>query len=338
MSETIPRYRQILRQELPAHYFKPDSRSLFWLLPHAAVIGLGIWLLNKHFTWWSAPFLAFIIGHSFGCMGFVAHEICHGGGIKNKKLQHFLTGVAFSPFGIGAFLWSEWHNATHHSHTQSPEMDPDRLFTMDEYRNSPVMKKLYKMSPKLRSVVFFAFFSMLMTQHNITMVMTYLKNENMTSKDRFRIWAQLLIPKVLWIGGTLMFGWQVLVFGYLLPLLVGNSLVIGYISTNHFLNPLADHDDVLASSLSVTLPKWLDFLHGHFGAHVAHHLFPHAPTRYTRKIEKKIAELWPDRYHEMSWARALKLLWETPWIYGEDGKSLEDPTTGTVKPTLGHGL
>lgn len=294
-----------------------------------------------HFTWWIGILCTIAIGHTFGCMGFLAHEICHGGGIKSVKLRHFLAGALFSPFGIGAFLWSEWHNATHHSHTQTVEFDPDRLFTLDEYKNSQFMQKIFGISPKLRSVIIFSFFSMMMTQHNLTMLLMWLKKSETTSVQKARLWAQFLIPKILWIGGTALLGWQVLVFGYLIPLLIGNTIVIGYISTNHFLNPLADHDDVLASSLSVTWPKWLgwvDSLHAYFGAHVAHHLFPNAPTRYTRKIEEKIAELWPDRYHEMPIGRALKLLWETPWIYANDGKTLEDPKYGQVSPTLGHGL
>ncbi len=338
---TIPRYRQILKQHLPEKYLRPDNLNLLWFIPHMGVIGTGLWLLSAHFSWWFAPLIALVIGHSVGCLGFIAHEICHGGPIKNRKLRHFLAGVGFSPFGIGPYVWSRWHNSTHHSHTQSIEFDPDRLFTMEEYKNNKILKALYKLNPVLRNLVVFAFFSLMMSQHNIVMVWTYLRSSESTNRDRAAIIFQFLLPKILWIGITAFMGWKVLLMGYVIPLLAANVLVISYISTNHFLNPLADHDDVLASSLSVTLPKWLgwlDVLHSRFGAHVSHHLFPQAPSRYTRKIEEHIQQLWPDRFHVMPLSKALKLLWQTNWVYDEAGTALVDPQRNVALPTLGNGL
>lgn len=338
---SIPRYRHILKAELPAHYLEPDRRIALWFLPHAAVIGIGLWLLTAHLNWWVAPLISLAIGHSFGCLGFLGHELCHGGAIKNVKLRHFLTGLAFSPFAIGAHLWSRWHNGQHHGHTQVADLDPDRLFLVDEYKNNVVLKWLYRRSPLARNLVIFGFFSMMMTQHNITMLLSYLKDEKTGPAERRKLLLQFFIPKALWILGTAALGWPVLLMGYVVPLLVGNAIVIGYISTNHFLNPLADERDVLAGSLSVTLPKWLgwlDVLHLRFGAHVAHHLFPQAPTRYCRAIEDKIAELWPDRFHRMPLSQALKLLWNTPWVYDNEGKELIHPENGEAYPTLGNGL
>lgn len=337
----LPRYRQIVKAEVPAKYLKPDNLHLIWLIPHIAIIAGSFWLMATHFQWWYAPLLAIVVGHSFGCLAFVAHEACHGGAISNKKLRHLVTAIAFSPFGIGPHLWNRWHNAEHHGHTQHPDLDPDRLFLIDEYRENGVLKWLYRRSPLARNLVIFGFFSLMLTQHNITVLIRYLSDKETSWKERSTILFQFLAPKAFWIGITLMLGWPVLLMGYILPLLVANALVISYIATNHFLNPLADESDVLGTSLSVTLPKWLgwlDAMHCRFGAHVAHHLFPRAPSRYARKVEERIAQLWPDRYHVMPWGRALKLLWNTPWVYDEDGVKLIDPSDNQRTPTLGNGL
>ncbi|MBX3095264.1 MAG: fatty acid desaturase [Fimbriimonadaceae bacterium] len=343
MDETanaIPRYRQVLRQALPDRLFRPDNLHLLWAIPHILVIAAGIASLTLYFGWW-APLVSLVIGHSFGCLGFMAHEVAHGTAIKSKFLKSLVAGVAFSPFAIGPYLWSRWHNAAHHSHTQHEELDPDRLFTVEEYKNSPVLRFLYRMHPALRNIVIFSSFGYRMSQHNFLVASTYLKSDDYTKAEKFRIVWQFVLPKVLWITGTLLLGWKVLLFGYLIPLMVANFIVIAYIATNHFLNPLADENDVLATTLSVTLPgwlKWLDPVHLHFGAHVAHHLFPQAPTRFARRIEKEIRKLWPDRYHEMPMHKALKALWDTPWVYAEDGKALIDPQVGRSAPTLGNGL
>jgi fatty acid desaturase len=341
VAEACPRYRQILKKELPKHYLEPDNSHIVWMVFHILLIGGALALMSAYFRWWLAPFLGILIGHSVSCLGFIAHEICHGGTIKNKKLRHLLTGIAFSPFAIGPYLWSRWHNASHHGHTQHSDLDPDRLFHIDEYQKNAVLRWLHKMAPWSRNTVIFSFFSLMMSQHNITMAISYLKDKESSTRDKSVILFQLLLPKTLWIVGTALLGWEVLLLGYVLPLLIGNAIVISYIATNHFLNPMADEDDVLASSLSVTLPKWLswvDVMHCRFGAHVAHHLFPRAPSKYARQIEAKVQQLWPDRFHVMPWRQALKLLAQTPWVYAENGQLLVNPENGTLSPTLGNGL
>ncbi|MBS1726674.1 MAG: fatty acid desaturase [Armatimonadetes bacterium] len=336
-----PQYRKELKAVIPASYLKPDNLHLLWLLAHMGLCAGLLILLKWNSSWWLVPGVSLLIGHSFGCMGFIAHEICHGGAIRNRRLRHFLAGVAFSPFAIGPLLWSKWHNAEHHGHTQDADLDPDRLFLLDEYKNKPVLKWLYRRSILLRNLLIFGFYCLMMSEQNLSAMMRYVRDPKLKVKDRLAILFQFLVPKLLWIVGTALMGWPVLVFGYIVPLLIANFMVISYISTNHFLNPLVDDGDVLASSLSVTLPKWLawlDTMHSHFGAHVAHHLFPQAPSRHARKIERQIMALWPDRYHVMPFNEALKLLWNTPWIYDEDGMSLVDPHKQVTVPTLGHGL
>lgn len=337
----IPAYRRVLKAQIPPRYLKPDNAHLWWLVPHFLLIFGCIKAISVWPAWWLVIPLSIVIGHSFGCLGFVAHEICHGGAIRNRNLRHFLAGIAFSPFGIGPHLWSRWHNAEHHGHTQDADLDPDRLFLLDEYKNKPVLKWLYKRSPILRNLFIFGFYSLMMSEQNFRAMVRYLRDGRTTAREKTTILVEFLVPSAFWIVVTSLFGWQSLAFGYLLPLLIGNFMVISYISTNHFLNPLVDESDVLASSLSVTLPrwlKWLDTLHSHFGAHVAHHLFPQAPSRHARKIEQYIAKEWPERFHIMPLQKALKLLWNTPWIYDEDGKALLDPHKQVAYPTLGHGL
>ena len=339
-ASTIPNYRNEVKRVLKPEYLKPDKTNLLWFPFHAIVIGACLWTLKTHFSYWTAPLLALVIGHSMACMGFVAHDICHGASVRNPILRDFLACLGFSPFGIGAYLWRRWHNSDHHNNTQVEGIDPDHLFTMEDYKDNPILKGLYKLSPLMRNLIIFSSFSYRMTQQTIRMMITYLRSAKSTNYNRFVLIIQFVVPISLWVALTLSMGTQVFWWGYFVPLLVGNAVAIAYIATNHFLNPLADDRDVLATSLTVTHPKWLfwlDNLHSHFGAHVAHHLFPQAPARYGRQIEAKIAELYPDRYHSMPMAAALILLWKTPWIY-EDKETLIDPHRQLRYKTLGNGM
>lgn len=337
----IPNYRQQLKKALPAEVFKPDHKNLLWLPIQLAIIGACWYGISAYFQWWLAPILAIVAGHSMACMGFVAHDVGHGGTIKQLWLRDLLCGLGFSPLGIGPLLWRKWHNGEHHANTQVKGVDPDHLFTMEDYETKPILQFLYRIHPVARNLVIFGSFSFRMTQQTIRMMFSYFLDKETTFQEKAVILAQFVVPTALWAGGAYMVGGVTgLLWGYVFPLFVANTVVITYIATNHFLNPLDDERDCLATSLSVTLPRgfgWLDAMHGYFGAHVAHHLFPQASSKNARLIEKKVAELFPDRYHCMPLFTALKLLWNTPWVY-EGHTQLVDPVREERHGTLGHGL
>lgn len=339
-ASNVPNYRKELKRSLPAEVFAADYGNLLWLPVHTALIAGLYWLLATGYSIVWAPFATIAIGHSMGCMGFVAHDIAHGGTVRKLWLRDLLAGWGFSPLWISPLLWRKWHNSDHHNNTQIKGVDPDHLFTIEDYKHNPVLKFLYRLSPLLRNLVIFGSFTFRMTQQTMRMLIVYLRDPETDGRDKAIMLSQTLLQAGLWFGVSAWLGWPVLVWGYVVPLLVLNAMVIAYIATNHFLNPLADESDVLATSLSVTLPgplKVLDPLHQYFGAHVAHHLFPQAAGKHARTIERKVAELWPDRFHTMPITRALKLLWDTPWVY-EDNATLIDPHRGERSPTLGHGL
>ncbi len=340
VESNIPNYRQQVRRALPAECFAPHVGNISWFPVHFGIVGGAWWLLAVHFSFWLAPIVAIVVGHSFACMGFVAHDIGHGGSIRHPFLRDLMAAVGFSPFGIGPHLWRKWHNADHHNNTQIPGVDPDHLLTMEDYKHNPILRFLYRLSPLARNLVIFSSFSYRMQQQSIAMLIRYLRSDKTTAREKAIMLAQCAMPLGFWIGASAVLGSQVLLWGYLLPMLVANSIAISYIATNHFLNPLADERDVLATSLTVTLPKWLGFLdpwHSRFGAHVAHHLFPQASCKHARTIEAKVAELWPDRYHTLPLFTALKALWDTPWVY-EDHTTLIDPRRQVRAKTLGHGF
>lgn len=336
----IPNYRQLIRRSLPDHVFQPDYTNLWWFPVHFAIIGAGIYFLSNHFSWWAAPFIALAIGHSIACMGFLAHDVAHGGSVKNLFLRDTLALIGFSGLFISPLLWRKWHNADHHNNTQIKGVDPDHLFTIEDYKHNPVLKGLYLIHPLLRNFIIFGSFSFRMTQQQLRMLITYLRDRETSGVEKMFMVTQTVVALSLWLAITIPFGSQVFWWGYFVPLLVGNAVAISYIATNHFLNPLADERDVLATSLTVTLPKglkWLDPWHQHFGAHVSHHLFPNVSGRHSRVIEEKAAELFPDRYHSMSIFKALQMLWKTPWVY-EDHTTLLDPVRQERTKTLGHGM
>jgi fatty acid desaturase len=141
----------------------------------------------------------------------------------------------------------------------------------------------------------------------------------------------------LWTLLAVSVGLTSFVFVYLLPLMLANIIVMSFILTNHSLSPMAHHNDPLLSSLSVTLPRFLEWVTLRFGYHVEHHLFPSMSSRHAPAVRELLRSRWPGRYQSLALGRALLLLHRTPRVY-KDHYTVVDPGTrrecSTLMPNL----
>jgi fatty acid desaturase len=145
--------------------------------------------------------------------------------------------------------------------------------------------------------------------------------------------GETLLGVACWGAIAVWIGFVPFVFVYLLPLLVANAVVMAFIMTNHSLNPLTPVNDPLVNSLSVTLPRPLEWLSLDFGYHVEHHLFPAMSTRHGRRVRAILRARFPDRYQSLPLTVALWKLFETPRVYRDD-VTLIDPASGRTWRTL----
>ena len=104
---------------------------------------------------------------------------------------------------------------------------------------------------------------------------------------------------------------------------------MGFILTNHSLNPMTTQNDPLLNSLSVTLPRLFEWLTLRFGYHVEHHIFPSMSSRHAPQVRALLRRRWPGRYQAMSLPRALLMLHRTPRVY-KAHDTLVDPQTNRV--------
>jgi fatty acid desaturase len=155
-------------------------------------------------------------------------------------------------------------------------------------------------------------------------------------KPRQHLYALLetALGAAFWLSLALWLGPLGFLFGCFLPWLAANAIVMAYILTNHALSPLTETNDPLVNSLSVTVPRWVDFATLRFGFHVEHHLFPWMSSRHAPQVRDLVLARWPERYQSMPLHRALFLLHRTARVYADDA-TLLDPATGQTFPTLG---
>lgn len=321
---------------LPKEAFQPVPSRLLGGLAYLIIIitcMLSICLLG--FNFWINLSLSFAIGFSFSGMGFLGHEVLHGSVIKNAWLRNMIGAICFWPFTTGPLLWRKWHNSTHHVHTQHTEKDPDTWSTAEVIMRSPMLKALFRLPKIFRSISYCLFLFINFNTHSTRMFIRFIKE--FKPGNRRSVWFQFLLPWVSWIGLLFIIGPVKWSFVYLIPALIANFIVSSYIATNHNLNPQTDTNDPLANSLTVTVPKWIDVMHYQFSLHTEHHMFPSMNPKYYPLVQAQIKKMWPERYHEMSYMKAMITLIKTPRIYLEE-RHLVDFQQGKIYGSLGNGL
>jgi len=328
-------YAQELRRRLPPHFFQPVPHRALWILPYAAIAIAGTLLIALgDLSLLGKVGVGVVIGLVYGSLGFLGHEILHGGVVRQAWLRDLLGGICMMPAAIAPMLWRQWHNVEHHGNTQIIGEDPDASATLEQYHKRRDLRFLYRLVP-VKSILFFALLSVWLSVHALIVLKQTLPQ--LRGRPRLLLIAETLAAASFWVGLGFVLGWGNFPFFYLIPALVGNFVVMAYIATNHMLNPLLEDDDPLMGSLTVSVPNVLDVIHSNFSHHTEHHIFPAMSAKYIPEVKRLIKELWPDRYHEMPLWHALGALWRTPRLY-LDNVRLVDPNSGATYGVLGHGL
>jgi len=334
--KSIGWYAAHISSSLPKEAFKPVPTRLWGGAVYLGIVIGGLLTITLFdLNIWLNFVTAFIIGTSFASLGFLGHEILHGTVIRLPWLRDLLGAIAFLPLVTEPKLWRKWHNGNHHVYTQDQQKDPDAWPNIEKISKSSFLIWIYKLPLAFRSFVSFSSLSFSFTLHSSRMFLRYLMD--FRPSKRVFVLLQLVAPIVIWLTFLFIIGPTKWFFAYLLPFMIANFILMGYISTNHRLNPIVNINDPLANSLSVTVPKWVDFLHFNFSYHTEHHLFPGMSPKYYPLVKAQIKKNWPEQYNEMSLITALKALWLTPRVYYQNNE-LVDPSQGYVYGSLGNGL
>src|SRR3989304_8263997 len=87
-------YAQELRRRLPPHFFQPVPYRALWILPYAAIAVAGTLLIALgDLSLLGKVGVGVVIGLVYGSLGFLGHEILHGGGGGEGRPRGLLRGV-----------------------------------------------------------------------------------------------------------------------------------------------------------------------------------------------------------------------------------------------------
>ena len=330
----MSQYVRELRTSLPQDAFKPAHSRLALIPIHLAVIVVAtLAIANGWIPWPVVPLLSLAIGLSFACLTFVAHEALHGGIVRDKAVRHAVGLIGFMPFVVSPRLWVAWHDRVHHANANLPD-DPDMYPTLEEYQHSGRIRffvdafslGVRRWRGGLSLILGFT----VQSAHQLIVART--KGFLTTREHRLAI-AETVLGLAVWTSVAALVGFVPFLFVFVLPLLIGNVIIMGFILTNHSLSPRIPINDPLVSGLSVTAPRWFEWLTLRFGFHVEHHLFPAMSSRHAPSVRALVRARWPERYQSMSLVAALRELHRTARVY-KDAITLVDPRTGREFPTL----
>lgn len=330
----ISAYARVIRPLLDRAHFAPARSRLWWLPVHLSLLVGGCLLLSSlQLPWFAKPLVSLVMGCSFAGLTFLGHEALHGAVVRGKAARRVIGWVGFLPFAVSPRLWEAWHNRVHHQHSNQPGHDPDAYPTLQEYQHNALTRAVTELGPgrsRLRGVL-----SLIVgfSAQSVHMLFDAGRRKWLTSRQHALAIAETLVGVALWTGVALLLGPLAFAYAYALPLLVANAIVMGFILTNHSLSPHTEVNDPLINSLSVTGPRWFEWLTLGFGYHVEHHLFPAMSARHAPALRTILRAHWPGRYQSLPLLRALRALHRSARVY-ETPTTLVDLTTGTRWRTL----
>ena len=328
-------YARELEPALPKRTYEPSRSRLWWLPVHLCLIAIGITSLAARWVpWWAACGVSVLIGASFAGLTFLAHELLHGAVVRGRRMRRFLGTICFFPFMISPRLWIAWHNCVHHGNTNRAGVDPDAYPTLAEYQNDALLRvvtdHLGPGGSRPNGVLSLLIGFSIQSGHMLLKAEPY---GLLSARQRKIAWVESGLAALAWLSLAVFGGWATFLFGFALPLLLANAVVMGFILTNHSLSPLSDVNDPLFNSLSVTVPRWAEWWTMRFGFHVEHHLFPWMSSRHAPLVRTLILEHWPERYQSLPLGRALLALHRTGRVY-QNATTLIDRLGNKVCSTL----
>jgi len=328
-------YARELKPALPGPTFEPAHSRLWWLPLHVGVISLGILSLAAGWVpWLAAGGVSLVIGSSFAGLTFLAHETLHGAVVRDRRMRRIVGAIGFFPFMISPRLWIAWHNRVHHGNTNHAGVDPDAYPTVEDYQKHQLLRLMTDHLGPGGSRPNGAFSLLIGFSIQSAHMLFGAKSYGLLSARQQRIaLLESGLAAACWLALSFVIGWPAFLFAFVLPLLVANFVVMGFILTNHSLSPLSDVNDPLFNSLSVTAPRWVEWLTLGFGFHVEHHLFPWMSSRHGPLVRALIVGRWPERYQSMPIGRALLALHRTGRVY-KNATTLADMLGGKESMTL----
>jgi fatty acid desaturase len=306
-------YAKKLRPFLPDDAFAPDPTKLVILFIHLAILLLGWIVADRLHDWpiyllWLYLPIAIIMGNSVMVLAFSSHALMHGAVIRSSRLAYVIGLLGFTMMWMPPTLWKSVHNRVHHNQTNGLG-DPDRNYLHNQPKTfgkwiQNIFVPSTTVNPILLAVGMAAAWGVY-SFRNLTSVLFFNRKTvnyvpasfTVRARERRAIAGELFVMSLLHLSilAYLQFDALKIISGYFLPIWIGYSGLIFYIYTNHMGRPMTSVNDPLVNSVSLRVPKLVDWLHLNFSYHAEHHIFPGMNSDYYPMVRELLKIHYPER-------------------------------------------
>lgn len=325
--ETERSLKSRLKADLPANIFE---RKPLWALLVIPIVGLliagSLAIVLIPMPWYLALLCSLAIGHLYGSLTFLGHDISHGASIRPGFWNELIVYLSFGIYCVSPHLWRYWHHKAHHGQTNVEGRDPDNFGALHSFNSNIALNRLIiKLAPGSRHWLSLSYLFLFFTLQGQGVLWVNSKRmPDFSGLRRHRAILDTLMWVCFWVTVCLLTGWKGTLLIVLIPMMFSNFIVMSYIVTTHMLCPMVQSRDTLRTSMGVTTNKAFDILHFHFSHHLEHHLFPAMCSIYYPRVRQALRRHLADHYMAPPHWRALLTLFQTPRLY-EGESTLADP-------------
>jgi fatty acid desaturase len=323
--QTLAKIRQRIRTDLPPETFSPTPWRAWLCVPlNAVVVACIAYTARVHPPWYILAGLAIVLGQVYATLGFWVHDVMHGSVVRSRRLQDAISFLGLYPFLLSPITWRVWHVQAHHGNTQSAR-DPDATVNVEEYRRTPIARLYLTFAPSSRNPLgVFLFYPFWFTLHGQEILwLSHLHADWDIASYRFD--RKIAVPQTLavfafWIGVCACVGLFDSVFIVWIPMMLGNMVLLAFISTQHAFLPRSSgtrDGHPLENTVSVRVPWIVEKLNLNFNHHVEHHLFPSMNYSKLPQVRAWLRQHFRDEYLQPTLLEAIRAFVTTPRIYAD---------------------
>lgn len=257
----------ISRKELKQYMVRNNTAGSIHLFFHlSAVLTTGYLLYLTMFTLWCIPLLllhGMLIAFLFAPM----HEACHSSVFRTRSLN-----VALGRFAgliiLRPFFYMKYRHMAHHTFTQHPMGDPDRVNFPRDLREYLLHISSFNIWHRILGNLFNLSLGRF-TQEEFEFIP---KNELKSVANEARI---MMLVYAFVLGVSIYFQSWLAVYLWLLPRIIGEPSLRAFRMIEH--TGMAESPNMLENTRTTESNIFVRFLYWNMPFHAEHHLFPSVP-------------------------------------------------------------
>jgi fatty acid desaturase len=318
-------YIQTIRPFLPKEAFQKKTNHLWYFCIYFLIFISAITLTRYSNNTWIFFIASLLAGNSLAGIVFFAHNLSHGSVIAKSWQRHFLEVLVWGLNFIPLTMWIHIHHRTHHPNAATFQ-DPDRRWLASEKtwikwiytwifypQKNPLIPGFINPFAYIHFVFYILrnFIAVFISPKSQLYIVPY--QVPYTLKEKFSILGETAI--ILLIQAMIFFAiecsWLKYLFVGILPFFIAAAILVVYVATNHFLNPIKAQNNSVQGTTSVIVPPLFNKIHSNFSYHTEHHLFPSMHSDYYPLVSKLLKKHFPQDYNQLKITEAWRRLWNS---------------------------